>query len=58
MEQLVEWCGEAYDGLLVFDEHHTGMLTQREPGGPPGPLGLAIPSFHHSIIPSFRPTFY
>ena len=22
MEQLLQWCGHAYDGLLVFDECH------------------------------------
>ncbi|KAF8408556.1 hypothetical protein HHK36_004620 [Tetracentron sinense] len=42
LQQLVQWCGPEYDGLLVFDECHKAKNLIPETGGQPTRTGEAV----------------
>ncbi|XP_052207187.1 protein FORGETTER 1 [Diospyros lotus] len=42
LQQLVQWCGPEYDGLLIFDECHKAKNLVPEAGGQPTRTGEAV----------------
>ncbi|KAL8195817.1 hypothetical protein R6Q57_025570 [Mikania cordata] len=42
LQQLVQWCGSEYDGLIVFDECHKAKNLVPEAGGQPTRTGEAV----------------
>ncbi|XP_004293788.1 PREDICTED: protein strawberry notch homolog 1 [Fragaria vesca subsp. vesca] len=42
MQQLVQWCGSGYDGLIVFDECHKAKNLIPEAGSQPTRTGEAV----------------
>ncbi|KAL8134766.1 hypothetical protein AgCh_009688 [Apium graveolens] len=42
LNQLIEWCGNDYDGLIVFDECHKAKNLVPEAGGHPTRMGQAV----------------
>lgn len=42
LQQLVQWCGPEYDGLIVFDECHKAKNLVPEAGGQPTRTGEAV----------------
>ncbi|KAK9077668.1 hypothetical protein SSX86_006005 [Deinandra increscens subsp. villosa] len=42
LQQLVQWCGLEYDGLIVFDECHKAKNLVPEAGGQPTRTGEAV----------------
>jgi hypothetical protein len=42
LQQLVQWCGPGFDGLLVFDECHKAKNLVPEAGGQPTRTGEAV----------------
>uniref|UniRef100_A0A164XUU3 PHD-type domain-containing protein n=1 Tax=Daucus carota subsp. sativus TaxID=79200 RepID=A0A164XUU3_DAUCS len=42
MQQLVQWCGPEYDGLIVFDECHKAKNLVPEAGSQPTRTGEAV----------------
>ncbi|XP_024977449.1 protein FORGETTER 1 isoform X2 [Cynara cardunculus var. scolymus] len=42
LQQLVQWCGLDYDGLIVFDECHKAKNLVPEAGGQPTRTGEAV----------------
>nr|CAB3482436.1 unnamed protein product [Digitaria exilis] len=42
LQQLVQWCGSDFDGLLVFDECHKAKNLIPEAGGQPTRTGKAV----------------
>ncbi|KAL2473580.1 RING/FYVE/PHD zinc finger superfamily protein [Forsythia ovata] len=42
LQQLVQWCGPQYDGLIVFDECHKAKNLVPEAGGQPTRTGEAV----------------
>ncbi|XP_073000947.1 LOW QUALITY PROTEIN: protein FORGETTER 1 [Typha latifolia] len=42
LQQLVQWCGSDFDGLLVFDECHKAKNLVPEAGGQPTRTGEAV----------------
>ncbi|CAK9179676.1 unnamed protein product [Ilex paraguariensis] len=42
LQQLVQWCGPEYDGLLIFDECHKAKNLIPEAGGQPTRTGEAV----------------
>uniref|UniRef100_A0A0D6R552 PHD-type domain-containing protein n=1 Tax=Araucaria cunninghamii TaxID=56994 RepID=A0A0D6R552_ARACU len=42
LQQLVQWCGQEYDGLLVFDECHKAKNLVPETGGQATRTGEAV----------------
>eukprot|EP00268_Persea_americana_P026498 TRINITY_DN2591_c1_g1_i1.p1 TRINITY_DN2591_c1_g1~~TRINITY_DN2591_c1_g1_i1.p1 ORF type:complete len:1271 (-),score=272.64 TRINITY_DN2591_c1_g1_i1:376-4122(-) len=42
LQQLVQWCGSEYDGLVVFDECHKAKNLIPEPGGQATRTGEAV----------------
>ncbi|XP_022892312.1 protein FORGETTER 1-like [Olea europaea var. sylvestris] len=42
LQQLVQWCGPQYDGLIIFDECHKAKNLVPEAGGQPTRTGEAV----------------
>ncbi|XP_058201465.1 protein FORGETTER 1-like isoform X1 [Rhododendron vialii] len=42
LQQLVQWCGTKYDGLVIFDECHKAKNLIPEAGGQPTQTGQAV----------------
>ncbi|KAI3755989.1 hypothetical protein L1987_55800 [Smallanthus sonchifolius] len=42
LQQLVQWCGSEYDGLIVYDECHKAKNLVPEAGGQPTRTGEAV----------------
>ncbi|CAK9187052.1 unnamed protein product [Ilex paraguariensis] len=42
LQQLVQWCGPKYDGLVIFDECHKAKNLIPEAGGKPTRTGEAV----------------
>ncbi|XP_034679259.1 protein FORGETTER 1 isoform X3 [Vitis riparia] len=42
LQQLVQWCGSGYDGLVIFDECHKAKNLVPEAGGQPTRTGEAV----------------
>ncbi|CAI9087968.1 OLC1v1022187C2 [Oldenlandia corymbosa var. corymbosa] len=42
LQQLVQWCGPEYDGLIIFDECHKAKNLVPEAGGQPTRTGEAV----------------
>ena len=42
LKQLVEWCGEGFDGLVVFDECHKAKNLVPDAGGKPTKVGKKV----------------
>lgn len=42
LDQLVEWCGKDFDGLIVFDESHKAKNLVPEKGRKPTKVGQAV----------------
>nr|CAD1823189.1 unnamed protein product [Ananas comosus var. bracteatus] len=42
LQQLVQWCGQDFDGLIVFDECHKAKNLIPEAGGQPTRTGEAV----------------
>ncbi|KAA8523387.1 hypothetical protein F0562_009809 [Nyssa sinensis] len=42
LQQLVQWCGPEYDGLVIFDECHKAKNLIPEAGGQPTRTGEAV----------------
>ncbi|KAK1365814.1 putative Zinc finger, RING/FYVE/PHD-type, protein strawberry notch [Heracleum sosnowskyi] len=42
LDQLVQWCGKEFDGLIVFDECHKAKNLVPEAGGRPTRTGEAV----------------
>ncbi|KAK9937333.1 hypothetical protein M0R45_014131 [Rubus argutus] len=42
MQQLVQWCGSGYDGLIIFDECHKAKNLVPEAGSQPTRTGEAV----------------
>ncbi|XP_027062492.2 protein FORGETTER 1 isoform X1 [Coffea arabica] len=42
LQQLVQWCGPDYDGLIIFDECHKAKNLVPEAGGQPTRTGEAV----------------
>lgn len=42
IDQLVEWCGEGFDGLIVFDESHKAKNLVPDSGAKPSKVGAKV----------------
>ena len=43
LDQLVAWCGEGFEGLIVFDESHKAKNLVPDSGAKPSKVGAKVP---------------
>ena len=53
LDQLVEWCGSDFDGLVVFDECHKAKNLVPDGGGKPTKVGEKVLDLQRQL-PSAR----
>ena len=49
LDQLTEWCGPDFDGLIIFDECHKAKNLVPEAGAKPTKVGRLVLELQHKL---------